>query len=141
MIVLDTNVVSALMTDDRAIDPWLATVRPDELYTTVMTRAEIRFGLARLPDGRRKSDLIRRADRVFDDIRERLLVFETNAADLYGQLVAARQGAGHSLSVPDGIIASIAAVNRASLATRNVRDFDACGIEVVNPYEFSTPAH
>jgi predicted nucleic acid-binding protein len=116
-------------------------VRPGELYTTVMTRAEIRYGLARLPDGSRKSDLIRRADRVFDDIRERLLVFETKAADLYGRLMAARQGAGHSLSVPDGIIASIAAVNRASLATRNVRDFDACGIEVVNPYEFSTPAH
>ena len=141
MIVLDTNVVSALMTDDQAIDPWLATVRPDELYTTVMTQAEIRFGLARLPDGRRKSDLTRRADHLFDDISERVLVFEVRAADFYGQLVASRQGAGHSLSVPDAIIASITAVNRASLATRNARDFDGCGIEVVNPYDFATPAH
>lgn len=141
MIILDTTIVSALLTDDRAIDPWLATVCADELYTTVMTRAEIRYGLARLPDGRRKSDLIRRADRVFDDIHERVLVFEAKSADRYGQLVAARESAGHSLLVPDAIIASIAAVNRASLATRNVRDFDGCGIEVVNPYRFSAPAH
>jgi toxin FitB len=141
VIVLDTNVVSALMTDDQAIDPWLATVRPDELYTTVMTQAEIRYGLARLADGRRKSDLTQRADHLFDDISERVLVFEAKAADFYGQLVASRQGAGRSLSVPDAIIASITAVNRASLATRNARDFDACGIEVVNPYDFATPAH
>jgi len=141
VIVLDTNVVSALMAGDRTIDPWLATVRVEELYTTVMTRAEIRYGLARLSDGKRKSDLTRRADQLFNDIDERVLVFEAKAADLYGQLVASRQGSGRPLSVPDAIIASITAVNRASLATRNVRDFDACGIEVVDPFVFASPTH
>ena len=141
MIVLDTNVVSALMTDDHAIDPWLSTVRIEELYTTVMTQSEIRYGLARLPDGRRKSDLIQRADRLFSDIHDRVLVFGTKAADFYGELVASRQAAGRSLSVPDAIIASITAVNRASLATRNARDFEGCEIDIVNPFGFVIPAH
>jgi predicted nucleic acid-binding protein len=127
------------MTGDRTIDPWLSRVRGEELYATVMTRAEIRYGLARLPDGKRKDDLAHRADLLFDDIDERLLVFEAKAADYYGQLVASRQAAGRPISVPDAIIASIAAVNRASLATRNVRDFDGCGIEVVDPFDL--PAH
>ena len=134
MIVLDTNVVSALMTDDQAIDPWLSSVRVDELYTTVMTRGEIRYGLARLPDGKRKGDLTRRADDLFDQINDRVLVFDSKAADRYGQLVASRQGGGRPISIPDAIIASIAGVNRASRATRNVRDFDGCGIEVVDPF-------
>jgi toxin FitB len=139
VIVLDTNVVSVLMSDDQAIDPWLSSVRVDELHTTVMTLAEIRYGLARLPDGKRKSDLTRRADDLFDEISDRVLVFDSKAADRYGKLAAARHGAGRPISIPDAIIASIAAGNRASLATRNVRDFDGCGIEVVNPFDF--PAH
>jgi predicted nucleic acid-binding protein len=106
-----------------------------------VTQAEIRYGLARLPDGKRKADLAHRADKLFEDIDERLLVFEARAADRYGQLVASRQAAGRPISVPDAIIASIAAVNRASLATRNVRDFDGCGIEVVDPFNFATPSH
>ncbi len=137
MIVLDTNVVSALMTDDQAVNPWLSSVRVDELFTTVMTRGEIRYGLARLTDGRRKADLTQRADDLFNEISERMLVFDSKAADLYGKLVASRQRGGRPISVPDAIIASIAAVNRASLATRNVRDFDGCGIEVVDPFSFA----
>jgi predicted nucleic acid-binding protein len=140
VIVLDTNVVSALMTGDRTIDPWLSRVRGEELYATVMTRAEIRYGLARLPDGKRKDDLTHRADLLFDDIDERLLVFEAKAADRYGQLVAFRQAAGRPISVPDAIIASIVAVNRASLATRNGRDFDGCDIEVVDPFNLAAPS-
>jgi len=137
VIVLDTNVVSALMAGSTAIDPWLAAVPRHELYTTVMTRAEIRYGLARLPKGRRRADLLQRAEALFGEIQERLLVFDAKAADRYGELVAEREGAGRPPSVPDGIIASIAWAHRASIATRNVRDFDGCGIAVVNPYDFS----
>jgi len=135
VIVLDTDIVSALMAGGDEIDPWLATVPRHEIYTTVMTRAEIRYGLARLPVGRRRSDLIARADALFHETWDRLLTFEARAVDRYGELVASRQAIGRPLSVPDGIIASITWVHHAILATRNIRDFEECGIEVVNPYE------
>ena len=136
MIVLDTNIVSALMAGSAAVDPWLAVVPRHELYTTVMTRAEIRYGLARLTEGRRRAGLLERAEALFGETQERLLVFDAKAADRYGELVAGRECDGRPLSVPDGIIASIAWAHRASVATRNVRDFDGCGISVVNPYDF-----
>jgi toxin FitB len=135
MIVLDTNIVAALMANGADIDPWLATVPRHELYTTVMTRAEIRYGLSRLPAGKRRSRLTEVADALFSETQERLLPFDAKAADRYGDLVAALEGAGRPISVADAIIASITWVHRASLATRNVRDFDDCGIRVVNPYD------
>jgi toxin FitB len=136
VIILDTNIVAALMADVADIEPWLLTIPSHEVYTTVMTRAEIRYGLARLPAGKRRSSLTKRADALFTETEERLLPFDAKAADRHGELVAARQNIGRPISVPDAIIASIAGIHRASLATRNVRDFDDCGIQVVNPYQF-----
>jgi predicted nucleic acid-binding protein len=135
MIVLDTNIVAALMADGAEIDPWLMAVPRHELYTTVMTRAEIRYGLARLPAGIRRTDLVNRADDLFRQTQERLLSFDAKAADRYGEVVAIREASGRPISVADAIIASIAWVHHASLATRNVRDFDDCEIAVVNPYD------
>src|SRR5512132_1307887 len=135
MIVLDTNIVAALMADGAEIDPWLMAVPRHELYTTVMTRAEIRYGLARLPAGKRRTDLVKRADDLFRQTQERLLSFDAKAADRYGEVVAIREASGRPISVADAIIASIAWVHHASLATRNVRDFDNCEIAVVNPYD------
>lgn len=136
MIVLDTNIVSALMIGATEIDPWLATVPRHELYTTVMTRAEIRYSLALLPTGRRRADLTGRADQLFRETRDKLLPFDASAADRYGDLVAERQNAGRPVSVPDAVIASIAWVHRARLATRNVRDFADSGVEVINPFDW-----
>lgn len=135
MIVLDTNVFSALMAgnDDR-VTAWLDTVVRHELYTTVITRAEIRYGLARLPDGRRRDDLTDRADALFNEITDRTLVFDTAAADRYGELVAARERSGAPISVPDAQIAGIAFIQRASIATRNVRDFRDCGVGLIDPF-------
>jgi predicted nucleic acid-binding protein len=82
---------------------------------------------------KRRSSLSRRADALFTDTEERLLPFDARAADRCGEVVAARQNVGRPISVPDAIIANIAGIHRASLATRNVRDFDDCGIQVVNP--------
>ena len=76
-----------------------------------------------------------RADALFSETQDRLLPFDAKAADRYGELVAARELAGRPMSVPDAIIASIAWVHRAAVATRNVRDFDNCGIQVMNPYD------
>jgi predicted nucleic acid-binding protein len=134
MIVLDTNIVAALMANVADLDAWLETVPRHELYTTVMTRAEIRYGLSRLPAGKRRSRLTEEAEAMFSETQDRLLPFDARAADRYGDLVAAREGAGRPISVADAIIASIAWVHRASLATRNLRDFDDCGIQVINPY-------
>jgi len=100
-----------------------------------MTRAEIRYGLARLPAGKRRTDLVNRADDLFRQTQERLLSFDAKAADRYGEVVAIREASGRPISVADAIIASIAWVHHASLATRNVRDFDNCEIAVVNPYD------
>jgi toxin FitB len=91
MIVLDTNIVAALMANGADIDPWLATVPRHELYTTVMTRAEIRYGLSRLPASKRRSRLTAEADALFSETQERLLPFDAMAADRYGDLVASRE--------------------------------------------------
>jgi predicted nucleic acid-binding protein len=129
MIILDTNIVAALMADGADIDSWLTTVPRHEFYTTVMTRAEIRYGLARLPVGKRRTSLTRRADAFFAKTDERLLTFDAKAADRYSDVVAARHEAGRPISIADATIASIAWANRADLATRNIRHFDDCGIK------------
>ncbi|WP_167043429.1 type II toxin-antitoxin system VapC family toxin [Salinibacterium sp. ZJ454] len=135
MIVLDTNVFSALMSADSSVlDPWLATVSGTDLFTTVITRAEIRYGLERLPHGTRRKDLAARADALFGEIADRLLVFDGAAADRYGALVVAREKSGRPISVPDAQIASIAFIHRATLATRNVKDFADTGVPVVDPF-------
>jgi predicted nucleic acid-binding protein len=136
MIILDTNIVAALMGNGADIDPWLATVPRHELYTTVMTRAETSHGLSRLPAGRQRSRLADKADALFHETQDRLLPFDAKAADRYGELVAACELAGRLIAVSNAIIASIAWVHRAALATRNGRDFEDCGLQVLNPYDF-----
>lgn len=136
MIILDTNVLSDLM---RGGSPetlrWLDTVPRSALHTTAVNRAEIRLGIARLPDGRRKASLADRADAVFAQVEDHVWPFDSAAADRFASVVADRQIAGRPISVADAQIAAIASVRRASLATRNVDDFVACGIVVVDPFE------
>lgn len=135
MIILDTNVVSALMGDGTsAVDAWVLTVPIDELYITAITRAEISYGVARLPTGRRRADLHRRASAFFDETSDRILSFDGAAASRYGDVVAERERLGLPIGVLDAQIASIAFVHRASVATRNVRDFKHSGITVINPF-------
>lgn len=139
MIVIDTNVVSDLMRGGSAsVLRWLSTIAGSDIYTTVITRSEIRYGVARLPVGRRRDDLQRRADAFFAEIADRTLPFDAAVADRYGPLVASRESIGRPISVSDAQIASIAYVQRAALATRNVRDFDECEITVIDP--FTDPA-
>lgn len=136
MIILDTNIVSALMAGRTpVVDEWVLRVPVDELWTTVITRAEISYGIARLPVGRRRTDLDQRAGAFFDDNADRILSFDGPSADRYGELAAEREHLGKPMGLLDAQIASIAYVRRASVATRNVRDFDGCGITVINPFE------
>lgn len=136
MIILDTNVVSDLMGGGSPnVLRWLRTVSPEEIYTTVITRSEIRYGVARVPAGRRHDDLERIANAFLIEIADKTLIFDARAADRYGFLVAQRVTNGRPISVPDAQIASIAHVHSATLATRNARDFEGCGLVVINPAE------
>lgn len=135
MIVLDTNVVSELMKPGRPdIDAWLQRIEPASVFVTVVTRAEIRYGIERLPEGRRRREFEQRADVVFDEVADRMLAFDVAAADHYGRLVARRERAGRPTSTPDGQIAAIALAHHATVATRNTRDFEETGVRVVNPW-------
>ena len=135
MIILDTNVVSDLMS--RRSPPvmrWLSSVPAPDLHTTAITKAEILYGIARLPKGRKRADLQARADAAFAQMVERILPFDSAAADAFAGLQAERERIGRPISAFDAQIASIAVVRRAHLATRNVRDFDDCGLTVINPF-------
>ena len=113
---------------------WLASVPRGDLHTTVITRAEVAYGIARLPDGRRRDDLQERARSVFSQIADRTMPFDIAAADRYGELVAIRERSGRPISVLDAQIASIAYVHRATVATRNTSDFEDCGVNLVDPF-------
>lgn len=135
MIILDTNVISEFMRGGGpAVIAWLTSVRREDLHTTVITRAEIGYGIARLPDGRRRDELRERARMVFAQIADRTMPFDAAAADRYGELVAMRERSGRPISVPDAQIASIAFVHRATVATRNIADFEDCGVDLMDPF-------
>ncbi|ADB76280.1 type II toxin-antitoxin system VapC family toxin [Geodermatophilus obscurus] len=137
MIVLDTNVVSELMRPSRdpAVVTWLGQQTRGSLVTTAITVAEIRFGLARLPDGRRATELRQLADEVLGAFPGQVLPFNTAAAALYGDIAAARERGGRPVDALDAQIAAICRAHSASLATRNTRDFVGTGVELVDPWQ------
>jgi predicted nucleic acid-binding protein len=136
-LVLDTNVVSQLVHPQGSVQikDWLATRRGYIVYTTSVTQAEILFGIRRLPDGKRRDQLLANAVEVFSsDMAGRILSFDSIAADEYSQIVALWERSGRPISQFDGQIAAICRVYGAVLATRNVKDFVGCGVDVVNPW-------
>jgi toxin FitB len=136
VIVLDTNVVSELMRAEPhpALLGWLAEQRGDDICSTVITLAEIGYGLERLPHGRRREALLLAYADVFTAFDDKILDFDRAAAFRYGSLVAAREREGHQIDPMDAQIACIALAHEATLATRNEKDFDAVGLRVVNPW-------
>jgi predicted nucleic acid-binding protein len=136
VIILDTNVTSELMRaqPDPAVTAWLAAQPPTELFSTVVTVAEISYGLQRLPRGRRRRSLEQSYDSLFVDMADHVLAFDVEAALLYGPLVATKERAGIAMDPMDAQIACIAACRGAMIATRNERDFADCGVRLVNPW-------
>ena len=105
------------------------------VFTTTLTQAEIFYGLALLPAGRRRDDLLAAARPMFDvDLAGRVLPFDTEAASAYPEIAAGRKQDGKPISQIDAQIAAIVRSRGARLATRNVRDFADCGITVVDPW-------
>jgi predicted nucleic acid-binding protein len=137
MIVLDTNVLSALMRaePDRPVVRWLDRLAAESIWTTSITVFEVRFGLEVLPAGERKAALQHAFDQVIDeDLRGRVLDFDARAASVAGEIAAKLRALGRPVDMRDAQIAGIIAARRATLATRNVRHFVDAGIPVIDPW-------
>lgn len=136
MIILDTNVVSELMRAEPAprVASWVRERDGRELRTTVITLAEIRDGIARLPDGRRKQVLLAAADEVFSVFEDQVMPVDAAAAEHYAAIASSRERAGKPIAGFDALIAAVCRSRGAALATRNVSDFDGTGIEVMDPW-------
>lgn len=136
MIVLDTNVTSELMrmSPSPIVVAWLRSQESQDLYSTAVSVAEIEYGIARLPNGRRKNALVEAAKDVFSTFPDHIFAFDLAAAVEYGDMVAACEREGTPINGFDAQIASICRANRAVLATRNVKDFTGTGITVINPW-------
>jgi predicted nucleic acid-binding protein len=138
MIVLDTNVVSELMrvTPSREVLAWTDRQAASTLFLSALTLAEIRFGLAALPRGKRRNTLTG----VFEDeIRpmfgDRVLAFDEPASHEYAQLRATARSQGHAISDADALIAASARARNFVVATRDVMPFHHAGLRVINPFE------
>lgn len=137
MILLDTNVVSALMqrTPDAAVVSWLDDQPAESIWTTAITVFEVRTGLGLLDAGSRRRALEQAFDQLLEEELEgRVQAFDERAAVAAGAIAATRRRAGRSVEIRDVQIAGIAAARRASLATRNLRHFEGLGLSVVNPW-------
>jgi len=137
VIVLDTNVLSELMksTPAAAVMNWVAKQSTASLFTTTITQAEILHGVALLPQGRRRAAIEAAANAMFDeDFAGRVLPFGSHAAHAYADIAAVRRHAGRPISQFDAQIAAIASAAGAGIATRNVADFEGCGIRVIDPW-------
>lgn len=138
MIVLDTNVISELMRPDpeARVSRWVNQVPRAELFTTAVCRAEIMAGIYLKPAGRRRDQLAEAADWVFRiELPGRVLPFDAAAADEYAVILPDRRRLGRPGKPLDTMIAAIARVHGAAVATRNVSDFTDCGIELIDPWQ------
>jgi toxin FitB len=137
LILLDTNILSALMLrePDPVVVSWLDSLPAESVWTAAVTVFEVRMGLEILPAGRRRDQLEESfAKALEEDFENRVLPFDHLAAEAAGRIAAERRQAGRPVEIRDVQIAGIARARRATLATRNVRHFEGCGVPLVNPW-------
>ena len=137
MIVLDTNVISAVMRrqPDPVVIAWLDRQPPESVWTTAVTVFEIHFGLDLLAPGRRRRQLEEAFARALEeDFEARILPFERHAAREAARIAARRRQAGRPVEIRDVQIAGIVVARRATLATRNIRYFEDLGAALVDPW-------
>jgi len=136
MILLDTNVLSALMrqTPDKQVIAWLDGQPRTSVWTTSVTILEVRFGLQIMAAGKKRSLLMQAFETLLDKIGQRVTPFDGPAAQLAGDLMAMRQKKGRPGDLRDTIIAGIALAHHATLATRNTAHFEDVSIILVNPW-------
>jgi predicted nucleic acid-binding protein len=137
MPLLDTNVVSELMkaTPDIGLLNWIDRLPRTELFVASITQAELLYGVALLPLGRRRDEIAQAVNAVFGDLfRDRVLPFDSAAASAYADIGANRRRAGRPIGAFDAAIAAIARSRSLPLATRNLSDFEGCGLDVIDPW-------
>ena len=137
MIVLDTNVVSELLRPipEPRVEAWLAAQNGAQIYLSAVSEAELRRGVGLLPAGRRRASQADAIEAILTrDFAGRVLPFDSVAAVAFAEIFVERRVAGRPISFSDCQIASAARVHAATMATRNVSDFEGCGIDVINPW-------
>ena len=136
-ILLDTNVLSEILrtSPDPAVLEWFSKQRDDELHVSAVTQAEMLLGVRLLPQGKRRQRLDDAMRGLFDtDFAGRVLPFDAPSVAYYVEVVATRRRAGRPISQFDAQIAAIALQNDASLATRDLGDFEGCGLRLIDPF-------
>ena len=138
MIILDTNVLSALMRTqpDKNVVAWLDRQPAESVWITAINVFEIRYGLNQLPPGKRRKALEDAFVALLrEDLEERVLPFDAAAADYAARLAGERRRKGRAVDMRDTQIAGICEARNAILATRNIRHFEDIGTPIVNPWE------
>jgi toxin FitB len=141
MIVVDTNVLSEPFRPqpEPRVIAWLR-AHADDICMTSVSVHELRFGVARLPEGQRRAALATGVERLVRAAGQQVLPYDHEAARVHALLRAEQEAAGRTVPVEDGMIAAIALVHRCAVATRNVRDFADLGLEVIDPWTWDGPA-
>jgi toxin FitB len=137
MVILDTNVLSETLKPAPSpfVAAWFQATNRSSIYTTAITMAEVLYGVQVLPNGARKRALAAAALKIFEvEMTGRILDFTEDAARAYAGIMARSRAQGRPMSSMDAMIASISLSRRAALATRNTRDFEDCGVRLVNPF-------
>lgn len=137
MILLDTNVLSELMRSkpDPRVLAWVDAQPASQLVICAITVAEILYGIARMPDGKRKQGLLDMASAMFDeDFAGNILPFDADAAVHYAEIAAESEARGRVVEMADAQIAAIGRLHDAIVATRNTRHFESLGVGLVDPW-------
>jgi len=137
MIVLDTNVMSEPLKKVPAakVMDWLDSQAAETLYISTISYAELRFGVLRLPEGKRKKELAARIERALGIFRDRTLAFDVQAAEQLAQIATRTAMIGRKATAPDAYVAATAAAHGFAVATRNIRHFEPTGVTVINPWD------
>jgi predicted nucleic acid-binding protein len=137
MILLDTNILSELMrpAPEQAVEHWLADQPEASVFISAITEAELRYGAQIMPSGKRRAALITQIEAMIEeDFSGRILPFDSQAAIAFADIAARRRQVGRPIAQADAQIAAIARSRGASIATRNVSDFEGCDVEIIDPW-------
>jgi len=138
MILLDTNVISELIKVEpyQAVLDYVGSLAPDTIFTAAVCEAEIRYGLARMPPGRKRDDLTARITTFFEaGFENQVLPFDHACTLFYGEIRNAREASGKPVTIEDAMIAATARAHGVHMiATRNTKDFSNCGVTLINPW-------
>lgn len=136
-MLLDTNVVSELMrpAPEAAVLSWINRQAADTLWLNSVVVSELLYGIARLPDGKRRAQLAQTVQAMLgEDFSGRVLPFDLDAAVVYADLVAIRERQGLAIDIADAQIAAMCLAHGATLVTRNTKHFDGLGLTLINPW-------